>query len=352
VRLRVRLLAALTLAVFVGYFWVSWSVTLGINLVRNLRGAVYTSCPSPASRHLGTPCDAGFSEVRGWSTLVVVALVLGGIGFLVARWVTRPLRGLADAVSRLGPQNFTERVPDAGRDEMGRAASETNALLDRIVAAYESQRRFAANASHELRTPLAVQRALIEVGMSEAPTAEQSDLLARQLLDANRRNEELVEGLLVLAETDRGLVSRTPQRLDEITALVCQQHAAQAAAADVTLTCHTEPVTVAGEAVMLERLVVNLVQNAIKYNAAGGTVQVALVERLLVVTNTGPAVPAALVPGLFEPFRRGQGERLDTRSGSGLGLTIVRSIAAAHDASVTADANTDGGLRIAVRFPG
>jgi signal transduction histidine kinase len=225
--------------------------------------------------------------------------------------------------------------------------------MDRIAAGYEGQRRFAANASHELRTPLAVQRTLIEVGMAQPLSADQIQLLTRQLLQTNERNEQLIEGLLVLSESDQGLVSRTPQRLDLIAQAVVAAHQDRAARADVELHVRLEPRTVPGEQVLLERLVTNLVQNAIKYNTPGGTVEVTVGgSPSLSVTNTGPVVGPEAVPRLFEPFRRLSADRMDHGGGSGLGLTIARSIAQAHDGTICAAAQATGGLRVDVVLPG
>src|SRR5262249_44808774 len=152
---------------------------------------------------------------------------------------------------------------------------------------------------------LALQRALIEVSMTGAPTPEQLDLLTRQLLAANKRNEELIEGLLALAESDRGLSASTPQRLDLIAGQVIANYRQLAASAGVTLTETLAPVTVAGEGVLLERLVANLVHNAIKYNVPQGHVEVRVGPgSVLQVENSGDPVPQEVLPSLFEPFRR------------------------------------------------
>lgn len=225
-------------------------------------------------------------------------------------------------------------------------------MLDRVAEGYEAQQRFAANASHELRTPLATQRALIEVSLASALTPEQLDLLSRQLLATNERNERLVEGLLVLAETERGLLSRVPQRLDPLTAAAVETVRPVAVERGVQLRATLEPSAVPGEQPLLERLVGNLLQNAIKYNHRGGRLHVRVqAAGLLTVVNTGPRIDPDQVAGLFEPFRRASGDRLRHGGGVGLGLTIARSIVAAHDGSIEAAANPDGGLTVEVRLP-
>ena len=312
------------------------------------------SCASAPARALNL-CNGvnGYRPVvrvviSGLLAVVAVAVLVG-----LTRWALQPIRTFTATVGRLGPQNLGERVPmTAERDETTALAAELNHMMDRLAAGYEGQRSFAANASHELRTPLAVQRTLIEVGMSAPLTTDQMELLTRQLLETNERNERLIEGLLVLSESERGLVGASPQRLDLITEAVVDRHHDLAERAEVKLHVDVVPRVVAGEAVLLERLVANLVQNAIKYNRPGGCVTVRVDDSpALRVTNTGMGVPAEDVPALFEPFRRRSGTRSDHSGGAGLGLTIVRSITQAHGGSVSAAAGADGGLEIDVVLP-
>lgn len=286
--------------------------------------------------------------IVGLLAVLAVTVVIG-----LARWALNPIREFTAAVGRLGPQNLGERVPvSQEQDETTALAVELNRMMDRLAAGYEGQRSFAANASHELRTPLAVQRALIEVGMSAPLSSDQMELLTRQLLDTNERNELLIEGLLVLSESERGLVGTAPQRLDQITQTVVDRHRDLAEQSSVRMQLELAPRTVMGEAVLLERLVVNVVQNAIKYNRPGGCVSVQVGdEPALRVTNTGPRIAAEDVPVLFEPFRRHAGTRINHGGGAGLGLTIVRSITQAHGGTVAATAGTDGGLAIEVLLP-
>jgi signal transduction histidine kinase len=285
------------------------------------------------------------------ATILVIALV--GLAVAVAAWCLEPIQDLTTMVRRLGPQNLAERGPvGPGHDETTQLATALNAMMDRLAAGYEGQRAFAANASHELRTPLAVQRTLIEVSMAAARSPDQIALLTDQLLATNERNERLIEGLLVLSESDRGLVSRTPQRLDEITGRVLDSHRDLAAKAGVTLRPELGPTVVLGEQVLLERLVTNLVRNAIAYNIHGGEVRVLVGQSpTLVVENTGAQIAAESVSGLFEPFRRGTADRTNHGGGAGLGLTIVRSICQAHDGTVDAHPGPRGGLRVEISLP-
>jgi signal transduction histidine kinase len=204
-------------------------------------------------------------------------------------------------IANVGPQNLGHRLrPGSGQDELALLGRTIDDMMDRIAVGYETQRRFAADASHELRTPLAVQRTLIEVGMARARTEDQLELLTAQLLGTNERNEQLIEGLLVLAESDRGLLSRTPLRLDLIAAEVLDAHRARTAEAGIT--------------------------------------------------NTGDDVPVDVVSALFEPFRR-LSARIHQGGGAGLGLSIARSITRAHDGAIAASSTGHDGLRVQVSFP-
>jgi signal transduction histidine kinase len=268
--------------------------------------------------------------------------------------VLTPLRAMTDSIRQLGPQNLGQRVrmTSSRRDPLKRLADELDAVLDRIAAGYESQRGFATNAAHELRTPLAVQRALIEVAMDDH---DEHDLrqFGRHLLAANERNERLVEGLLVLAEVDRGLVERVPVRLDQIVSEALNTHAELAKAHKVTLRGELAEQVVPGEAVLLERLAINLIRNAILHNKEGGWVEVVVGHTpALLVRNNGHHVPAETVPTLFEPFRRGVRDRAGQNAGgAGLGLSIARSIVNAHGGTVEAASRQDGGLAVSVLLP-
>jgi signal transduction histidine kinase len=288
------------------------------------------------------------------AALLVTLAALLAVGSAAVRWAVRPIRDLIPAIGDVGPQNLGHRLnPGGGRDELSRLGRTIDDMMDRIATGYEAQRRFAADASHELRTPLAVQRTLIEVGMAQQPTPEQLTLLTAQLLATNERNERLIEGLLVLSESDRGLLTRAPLRLDTVVGAVLDDHRERAAEAGVTITTRLRSRTVHGERVLLERLVTNLVQNAIKYNRPGGTIDVEVGDQpALVVENTGDDVPAEAVAGLFEPFRRLAGTRIDHSGGAGLGLSIARSIVRAHDGLISARPRGHDGLRVEIVLPG
>jgi signal transduction histidine kinase len=340
-----------------------------VDTVRNLRTPGFFTCGGlsstfPALPPSGAP-ECSFSGplvVVGWATMAVLLAAMVWSWWLIAGWALRPLADTAQTVRRLGPQNLGQRIRLAGgADSFKDLANAIDDALDRLAAGYESQRRFAANASHELRTPLAVQRLLTEVALEDPAAGHDLRRLGGQLLVANERNERLIEGLLTLAESDRGLQGVIPVRLDELAAKALDSHRELADKHDVTLRRKLTETTLPGDPVLLERLIVNLVSNAITYNEPSGWVEVEVeVEPpadaagqhgTLIVRNTGPQVPAESVTTMFEPFRRLGADRLAGRGGVGLGLAIVRSIVTAHGGTVHARPRQDGGLEVKIELP-
>jgi signal transduction histidine kinase len=347
---RRRLVIGLLTTWPVGLIYLDWCLFNGNNIVRVSRG--HNPICDGSWRSALNGCTA-FALPLAWIEIVGFTLIAIGIVVLVTRWVLSPLRGMAGVVGQLGPTSLGLRLrPEGPRDEARQLAEAIDGMLDRVAEGYDAQRRFAANASHELRTPLATQRALIEVSLGSALTAEQLALLSRQLLATNERNEALIEGLLVLAETERGLLAGFPLRLDLLLAATIETLRPAASERGIAIEANLAAVEVNGEQPLLERLASNLVQNAVKYNQPGGWVQVrAMSPATLVVANSGPRVPAEQVGGLFEAFRRASGDRLDHGGGVGLGLTIARSIVTAHRGSIVATANPAGGLTVEVHLP-
>jgi signal transduction histidine kinase len=342
---RRRALLAIVLSWPLGAVYLYWAIYTGYDIARWYRNG-YLGCDGRLRRYFGA-CFA-YNVTLAWVELLVSTAVVLVVAVLLARWIVRPVRDIAEVVRRFGPASLGVRLhADGPRDETRQLSDEIDAMLGRLAEGYEAQRRFAANASHELRTPLATQRALIEVSLSSALTSDQLELLSRQLLATNERNERLVEGLLALAETERGLLARTPVRFDAIVAEVVEGLRPAAEQAQVQLHTALAPATVDGEAPLLERLVTNLLQNAVKYNVPGGWVRTSVdAPGVLRVSNSGPDVPPEQVSALFEPFRRLSGERLHHGGGVGLGLTIARSIVAAHGGHINAWAEPAGGLTV------
>jgi len=281
--------------------------------------------------------------------LLVAAVLAVWLGWVVAGRVLAPLHEITTTAHRLEATRLDQRIELEGPpDELKELADTFDGMLDRLASSFDSQKRFVANASHELRTPLAVQRTLIEVALAAPDATDEIRRLGAHLLDTNERSEKLIDGLLLLARSDRGLAARELVWLDEVIDDEVESCAALAASKEVSFEVSARPYLVEGDPVLLAQLVGNLLRNAVLYNKPGGTVTVRL-DRELVVTNTGPTVPAEAVPGLFEPFRRLR-DRTGT-AGSGLGLSIVRSVAKAHQGSAKARPNGGGGLVVQVNLP-
>jgi signal transduction histidine kinase len=305
------------------------------------------------------PNGAELQQSLANSQRVITLVAIGSIAVLafgVCWWLTgrllRPLHRITETARRLSLSTLHERIALTGpQDELKELADTFDAMLDRLEHAIASQRRFVANASHELRTPLAIQRTAIEVGLAD-PNPAKLARIRGELLRNTQRSERLIEGLLVLAQGERGLDERAPVDLTTAIDHVIEDHLPIAERAGITITAATHPVTVAGDEVMLIRLVANLVHNAIRHNHPGGHVLVELApDATLVVCNTGPHVPSDRVGELFEPFRRLHPDRTGSGEGAGLGLSIVAAIAHAHGGTVRATANPDGGLSITVSLP-
>ncbi|MFE2088891.1 sensor histidine kinase [Streptomyces sp. NPDC059460] len=295
--------------------------------------------------------DAAGHQLLIWSAaaLLVMTACAVGVGWWTAGRVLRPVHAMTAKARRLSEHTLHERIASSGPDDELKELGDTlDALLARLQKAFDSQRRFIANASHELRTPLATQRAAIQIGLDD-PTPEDLVRTRETLLDNNRRSERLIEGLLVLARSERGLAAGERDTVD--LAQVVTEEAARYPGVRVS----AQPCGVRGNRLLLAQLVANLLANAVTYNVPDGTVEVSLArggagEGVLEVRNTGPVVAEADIPGFFEPFRRGEG-RDRMGPGSGLGLSIVRSIAMAHDGTVTAAPRPGGGLAVTVRLP-
>ncbi|WP_345647643.1 sensor histidine kinase [Streptomyces tremellae] len=305
--------------------------------------------------------DAARNELMFWSLVALLAMALLAVvvGWWTAGRVLRPVRAMTEKARGLSERNLYERIAARGPDDELKELGDTlDALLARLERAFDSQRRFIANASHELRTPLATQRAAIQVGLDEASGPQELARTRAMLLDNNRRSEQLIEGLLVLARSERGLADEELDDIDlrELVAEEAARHGVTPPAApegeDAAGGVLGRPVR--GNRLLLSRLVANLLANATKYNVPGGTVEVAVDNGTLRVANTGPDVPPADIPVLFEPFRRGEGrDRLGAGAGAGLGLSIVRSIAQAHGGGVSAVPGRRGvgGLEVTVTLP-
>ncbi|MFC8825646.1 sensor histidine kinase [Streptomyces sp. NPDC057137] len=302
--------------------------------------------------------DAALNQlltVSGISLAAYSALSVALAWWMAGR-VLRPVGVITARARRLSGSNLHERLAlDAPPGELKELADTFDGMLDRIEELVASRQRFAANAAHELRTPLAVQRAAAEIGLADDPTPEKVARIRAKLIDTAVGSEQLIEGLLLLAVSDEGLRRRERVALDETGAAVIDALAADAKARSITVELTARPVTVEGDAVLLDHLVHNLVSNALRHNHPGGTVRVDVGPDgpgvVLKVVNTGPVVAPETVPLLFEPFRRAQARQHAPGEGAGLGLSIVASIARAHGGEAGAKANPGGGLTARVMLP-
>jgi signal transduction histidine kinase len=275
---------------------------------------------------------------------------------LVGR-VLSPLHAVTATARRLTVESLDTRtgLRDA-RGEVAELAAGFDAMLDRLQAAFDAQRRFVANASHELRTPLSVLRTEVDVTLSD-PAADVTELrrMAGVVRDATRRADDLIAGLLLLARTEAAeLATTTPVDLADVVVPALAAVRSEAASRGLLVQVQTSSAPCVGDPVLLERVAGNLLENAVRHNVVGGWVRVgtSLHEGCaeLEVVSSGPVIPADRVAELFEPFRRGEVARTGT-PGSGLGLSIVRAVAKAHGGVVRAEPVAGGGLAVTVHLP-
>ncbi|GAA4917448.1 hypothetical protein GCM10023334_019050 [Nonomuraea thailandensis] len=298
-------------------------------------------------------------NVRLWGAVGVLggAGLAFGLGWRAAGWVVRPLRSVNDTAQRvLLAQDLKQRIGFEGpRDEIKELADTFDTMHTRLARSFDGQRRFVANAAHELRTPLTINRTLVDVAVRRPDATDDVKRLGESLLLVNARHERLIDGLLALAEGEQAVLDRRPFDLTDVAEHVLDQAAGEAAGREVTIHRLLDSAPTAGEAVLVERLVQNLVENAVRHNHPKGEVWVTTRGRAdrveLVVANTGLQVPPYEIETIFEPFRRLHGDRLRSDRGSGLGLSIVRVIAEAHDGTVVARPRDEGGLTITVELP-
>jgi signal transduction histidine kinase len=298
--------------------------------------------------------------VQAAIALALTTALAAAVGWFASARALRPLRSVTATAHRLSQRNLDERIALRGpRDEIKELADTFDEMLGRLAAAFDAQRKFVANASHELRTPLTRLRALIDVSLAD-PDAAAAALrtMAERVQVAAEDQEWLIDGLLTLAQGERGLDCAQPIDLADLVRSILP----------ATASCHpgphqpqvlTElgPAATSGDRDLLARLVANLIDNALSYNIADGWVRIRTGYQdglaTLQVTNTGPVLPAEVVPMLLEPFRRQVPDRTSTstRRGSGLGLSIVAAITDAHGGTIDLAAQEGGGLQITVGLP-
>ena len=290
-----------------------------------------------------------------------VALLLASLGGLwLAHEALKPVDRLTRAAERIGRGNFSERVEEPQTtDEIGRLAATFNEMISKLEQAFERERRFTADASHELRTPLAVLRGDIEVALRRDRSLEEYKRVLTSSLEEIERITRLTDDLLTLARSDAGekVVELAPVRLDRLAVEAHSYIRPLAESAGIELACEgaQSPIVVEGDEKRLKQLLVNLLENAIKYTPAGGSARLSIATQdtsaLLEVSDTGRGIPAESLPHIFERFYRQTDPRDSRVTGFGLGLAISKWIVDAHRGSIEAESAEGKGSRFTVRLP-
>jgi signal transduction histidine kinase len=370
VRLRLTLL-------YSGLFLISGAVLLAITYVLFRRATginliVPSAEPTGLSPHLRHLVEAKAATIenshaddlnqlltQSGIALAIMTVASLALGWLVAGRVLRPLRAMTATTRQISEHSLHERLALSGpRDELKDLADTVDDLLARLERAFGAQQRFVANAAHELRTPLTLWRALLEERLTDpGATIDSFRATARRLLALGEEQERLLESLLTLASSERGLDRREPFDLAAVVAAVLRDPPAETESLGVRIETEIEPAPTAGNPALAERLVRNLVDNAVHHNVPEGRVRFRTGTRtdgsFLSVANDGAVIPAAEVERLFEPFQRLGADRTAPSDGHhGLGLSIVRAIATAHHATLLAEARPEGGLAVEISFPG
>ncbi len=338
-------------------------LTITIGLVAGFRNSSSQAAPGqalPSGVH-----TASSGPGIGLHTIAIMAVIALAIMTVASIWlawalagrVLRPLSTITAAVRGMSATGLDQRLAyDGPSDELKELADTFDALLDRIEAAFHSQRRFIAHASHELRTPLARLKALIQVAIAD-PEADAPTLRAahERVLVSERQLEQLIEALLTLATGEQTLARNEPLELGAITQVTLDAQRREIEAGGLRLAARLEPAPTTGDPQLVERMVENLIDNAVRYNEPRGFIEVRTGSdedghAELTVTNSGPVIGAGEAERLAQPFQRLVDDRTHHGRGHGLGLSIVHAIATAHGATVTTTPRSGGGLSVEVRF--
>jgi signal transduction histidine kinase len=287
--------------------------------------------------------------------LAAAIVALASAWWLAGRFL-RPLRAITTTAQEISATDLSRRLAlDGPNDELTDLGKTLNDLFARLEASFQAQRHFVANASHELRTPLAGQRTLLQVALAD-PEASTESLRAtcEEALQLGDQQERLIDALLTLATGEHGIEQWEAVDLDQIAATVLDGRRQQAARRGITIDAALGSAPATGDSRLIERLVANLVDNALRHNTPGGNVEITtnLVrgEAWFAISNTGPPVPPGELERLFQPFQQIGSQRVRHTDGHGLGLAIVRAVAQAHGATLTARPALEGGLHVEVTF--
>ena len=294
----------------------------------------------------------GFAIACGVAVVLAVAL-----GWLIAGRVLRPLRRITSTARQISATNLHQRLDLKGPDDELKQLGETlDDLFARLESSFEAQRRFAANASHELRTPLTAERSLLQVALADPDASVETwRATGEELLNLGELQERLITSLFTLARSERGIERRESFDLAEVAEQAVLARRQEAERQGISLDAQTAVAPIAGDRNLVESLVANLLDNALRHNLEGGRVAITTGMQagraVLAIVNTGPLVPPEDVERLFEPFRKAGADRTRSNDGHGLGLAIVRAVADVHGATVIAEPQPSGGLRVGVVFP-
>ena len=353
IRLHWRTLRLQLALLYAGTFVALGAALLAVSGLLVRSGSVsVTGSSSSQSAFTGRQFNVGPALVFAGTVLVALAL-----GWLIAGRFMRPLRTITATARDISASNLNRRLALSGRnDEFAELGETLDGLFGRLEASFQAQRHFVANASHELRTPLAAERTLLQVALADPDaTAQTLRETCEELLALGDKQERLIEALLTLASSERGVERWEPFDLAEIAGKVLLNRRQEAERRGIRVDGDLSAAPATGDPSLAESLLANLVDNAIRHNRDGGWVKVSttITDGLAVVSvsNTGPMIPPDEVDRLFQPFQRLGTERMRHASGHGLGLAIVRAITGVHNATLTANARPEGGLDIEVSFP-
>jgi len=295
--------------------------------------------------------------VAAAAALAIMAGASIALGWVVAGRALRPLRAITTATQQISEEDLHRRLAMPGpRDELTNLADTIDGLLARLQAAFEGQQNFVANASHELRTPLAASRTMLEVALAD-PAASAAALRSacQDVLTEERHQERLIDALLTLARSQRGLDRRKPLDLGAITTDILRTREPDAASRDVTVSASIASAPVLGDDGLLRQLAANLIDNALRHNVPHGTLSIHVTSdrdhSTLKVANTGPVIAQDEIGRLLQPFQRLSSRRPADDDGLGLGLPIVAAITRAHHATLLVSPGDRGGLNIEASFP-
>jgi signal transduction histidine kinase len=338
---------------YTALFLISSSVILVISF-----GLVAHSLSTLPTRPSGHQINNTLTDVLLFSLLGLggMAVISGGLGWLMAGRILRPVREITNTARRASEESLAERVGLEGPpDELKELADTFDAMLDRLDAAFASQRSFIANASHELRTPLTAMLTAIEVTLGKADrTSAQLEAMAELVRLEVERSNGLIDALLTLARSQRG--TATNEYVDLATACEDSLDAATNRIEDrhLEVTCALEPAELVGDRLLLERMVGNVIDNATRHCDREGWIRVSSGRRdntvFVEVVNSGESIENDVVPSLLEPFRRSN-SRVGDAEGAGLGLAIVNAVATSHHGTVALNGRVGGGLEILVQLP-